>query len=91
MRPLPCTMSGTAVRKLSAHVVVYLLIALCLYPDDDYEEVAEKLTSMPASMPGARWEAPTRGAITQARQRLGFETVREVFRSQKDRLREAGR
>ncbi|WP_371826021.1 transposase [Nonomuraea turcica] len=68
------------VRKLPAHVVDYLLIALCLYPDDDYEEVAEKLTSMLASMPGARWEAPTRGAITQARQRLGPEAVREVFR-----------
>ncbi|MFI9836373.1 transposase domain-containing protein [Nonomuraea sp. NPDC051941] len=26
------------VRKLPAHVVVYLLIALCLCPDDDYEE-----------------------------------------------------
>ncbi|WP_127933653.1 transposase domain-containing protein [Nonomuraea polychroma] len=27
-------------------MVVYLLIALCLFPDDDYEEVAEKLTGM---------------------------------------------
>ncbi|WP_372455653.1 transposase domain-containing protein [Nonomuraea sediminis] len=27
----------------------------------------------------ACWEALTRGAITQARQRLGFEAVREVF------------
>jgi hypothetical protein len=52
------------VRKLPAHVVVYLLIALCLYPDDDYEEVAEKLMGMLALVPGARWEA-TRGAITQ--------------------------
>ncbi|WP_211589652.1 IS4 family transposase [Microbispora sp. H11081] len=68
------------VRKLPAHVVIYLLIALCLYPDDDYEEVAEKLTGMLALMPGACWEAPTRGAITQARQRLGSEAVREVFR-----------
>ncbi|WP_433357409.1 IS4 family transposase [Microtetraspora malaysiensis] len=68
------------VRKLPAHVVVYLLVALCLYPDDDYEEVAEKLTGMLALMPGAHWEPPTRGAITQARQRLGSEVVREVFR-----------
>jgi hypothetical protein len=67
------------VRKLPAHVMVYLLMALCLYPDDDYEEVAEKLTGMLAMVPGARWEAPTRGAITQARQRLGYGVIREVF------------
>ena len=66
------------VRKLPAHVVVYLLIALCLYPDDDYEEVAEKLTGMLALVPGARWQAPTRGAITQAHQRLGPEPVKDV-------------
>lgn len=28
---------------------------------------------------GARWQAPTRGAITQARQRLGTEPVKDVF------------
>ncbi|MEW9556237.1 transposase domain-containing protein [Nonomuraea sp. NPDC050783] len=67
------------VRKLPAHVVIYLLIALCLYPDDDYEEVAEKLTGMLALVPGARWQAPTRGAVTQARQRLGTGPVKEVF------------
>ncbi|GAA3700720.1 hypothetical protein GCM10022224_078210 [Nonomuraea antimicrobica] len=53
------------VRKLPTHVVIYLLIALCLCPDDDYEEVAEKLTGMLALVPGARWQAPTRGAIAQ--------------------------
>jgi hypothetical protein len=42
------------VRKLPAHVVVYLLVALCLFPDDDYEEVAEKPTGMLALMPGSR-------------------------------------
>ncbi|PZH09240.1 IS4 family transposase [Streptomyces sp. NTH33] len=67
------------VRKLPAHVVVYLLMALCLYADDDYEEVAEKLTGMLSYLPGSRWQAPTRGAITQARQRLGPEPVKEVF------------
>ncbi|MET9246762.1 transposase domain-containing protein [Nonomuraea sp. NPDC003709] len=41
------------VRKLPAYVVVYLLIALCLYPGDGYEEVAEKLTGMTALVPGA--------------------------------------
>ncbi|MFI7455739.1 IS4 family transposase [Nonomuraea sp. NPDC049714] len=67
------------VRKLPAHVVVYLLMALCLFADDDDEEVAEKLTGLLAAMPGSQWEPPTRGAVTQARQRLGAEVVREVF------------
>ncbi|MEU8404563.1 IS4 family transposase [Nonomuraea sp. NPDC048892] len=67
------------VRKLPAHVVVYLLMALCLFADDDYEEVAEKLTGLLAAVPGSPWEPPTRGAITQARQRLGSEVIREVF------------
>ena len=26
--------------KLPAHVVTYLTMAMCLFPDDDYEEVA---------------------------------------------------
>ena len=67
------------VRKLPAHLVVYLLIALCLFPDDDYEEVAEKLTGALSLMPGSHWQAPSRGAVTQARQRLGADAVREVF------------
>lgn len=67
------------VRKLPAHLVVYLLMALCLFPDDDYEEVAEKLTGSLSLLPGSAWQAPSRGAVTQARQRLGPEVVREVF------------
>jgi hypothetical protein len=67
------------VRKLPAHVVIYLLMALCLFADDDYEEAAEKPTGLLTAVPGARWEPPTRGAVTQARQRLGAGVVREVF------------
>jgi hypothetical protein len=58
--------------------VVYLLITLCLFPDDD-EEVAEKLTGALSLLPGPRWQAPSRGAITQARQRLDADVPREVF------------
>nr|WP_260408347.1 IS4 family transposase [Planomonospora venezuelensis] len=67
------------VRKLPAHVTLYLLMALCLFADDDYEEVTEKLTGLLTAVPGVRWEPPTRGAVTQARQRLGAGVVREVF------------
>ncbi|MFE4955961.1 transposase domain-containing protein [Streptomyces sp. NPDC056653] len=72
---------------------VYLLMALCLYGDDDYEEVAEKLNGMLSCLPGSRWQAPTRGAITQARQRLGPEPVKEVLampRGTADRACSAG-
>ena len=30
--------------KLPAHVTAYLTMALCLFPEDDYEEVATKVT-----------------------------------------------
>ena len=30
--------------KLPAHVVTYLTLGLCLFPDDDYEEVAARVT-----------------------------------------------
>lgn len=69
------------VRKLPAHLVVYLLVALCLFPDDDYEEVAEKLAGLLTSVSGVHWRPPSRGAITQARKRLGPEVVRELFGS----------
>lgn len=67
------------VRKLPSHLVVYLLVALCLFPDDDYEQVAEKLAGLLSGVPGAHWPPPSRGAITQARKRLGPEVVRELF------------
>jgi hypothetical protein len=68
-------------RKLPAHVMVYFAMAMCLFPDDDYAQVAEKLTGALAFAGGwdAGWRAPTSGAITQARSRLGFEPVKEVF------------
>jgi hypothetical protein len=67
--------------KLPPHVVVYLVMALALFADDDYEEAAARLTGTLASWgcwDGA-WEVPTSGGITQARQRLGYEPMRELF------------
>jgi hypothetical protein len=67
--------------KLPPHVVVYLVMALALFADDDYEEAAARLTGTLASWgcwDGA-WEVPTSGGITQARQRLGYEPLRELF------------
>ena len=67
--------------KLPPHVVVYLVMALALFADEDYEEVAERLTGALRSWGSwdQRWEPPTKGAITQARQRLGPEPVAGLF------------
>ncbi len=67
--------------KLPPHVVVYLVMALALFADDDYEEAAARLTGTLASWGcwDEAWEVPTSGGITQARQRLGSEPMRELF------------
>src|SRR3984957_5315990 len=67
--------------KLPPHVVVYLVMALALFADDDYEEVAARLTQNLRGWGGgdAGWEVPPRGGITQARQRLGPEPMAGVF------------
>ena len=67
--------------KLPPHVVVYLVLALALFSDDDYEEAAARLTGTLASWGcwDEVWEVPTSGGITQARQRLGYEPMRELF------------
>jgi hypothetical protein len=67
--------------KLPPHVVVYLVMALALFADDDYEEVAARLagTLQEWGCWEDGWEVPTSGGITQARQRLGAEPVRELF------------
>ncbi len=67
--------------KLPPHVVVYLVMALALFADEDYEEVAARLTETLQGWGcwGQDWEAPTKGAITQARQRLGPEPLAGVF------------
>jgi hypothetical protein len=67
--------------KLPPHVMVYFAMALALFADDDYEEVAARLTE---TLRGWGcwddvWEVPTSGGITQARQRLGFEPLQELF------------
>ncbi len=56
-------------------------MALALFADDDYREAAARLTGTLALW--GCWDgvggSPTSGGITQARQRLGFEPLRELF------------
>jgi Insertion element 4 transposase N-terminal/Transposase DDE domain len=67
--------------KLPAHVITYLTLALCLFPDDDYTEVATKVTGSLDRWGcwNAAWSVPTTSAITQARKRLGRNVFPELF------------
>jgi hypothetical protein len=67
--------------KLPPHVMVYFAMAMALFADDDYEEVAARLAGTLSGWGcwGESWGVPTSGGITQARQRLGHEPLRELF------------
>jgi transposase IS4-like protein/DDE family transposase len=67
--------------KLPAHVTAYLTMGLCLFGDDDYEEVATKVTGSLDRWGcwDASWSVPTSSGITQARKRLGRKMMAEVF------------
>jgi Insertion element 4 transposase N-terminal len=63
--------------KLPAHVVAYLTMAMSLFPEDDYEEVAAKVTGSLSEW--GCWNVPTASGITQARKRLGRDVMPEIF------------
>jgi hypothetical protein len=65
--------------KLPPQVMVYFVMALALFADEDYEEVAARVGGTLRGWGGQGWALPTSGGITQARQRLGAEPVAEVF------------
>ncbi len=67
--------------KLPAHVTAYLTLGLSLFPEDDYEEVATKVTGSLDRFGcwDAAWSVPTASAITQARKRLGRDVFPELF------------
>jgi Insertion element 4 transposase N-terminal/Transposase DDE domain len=67
--------------KLPPHVMVYFTMAMALFADEDYEEVAARLAGT-LGLWGcwdARWGPPTSGGITRARERLGFEPLQDIF------------
>ncbi|MFC8850034.1 MULTISPECIES: IS4 family transposase [unclassified Micromonospora] len=69
--------------KLPAHVTAYLTMALCLFAEDDYEEVATKVTGALTRFGcwDASWSVPTSSGISQARGRLGAPVMAEIFES----------
>jgi Insertion element 4 transposase N-terminal/Transposase DDE domain len=68
-------------RLLPAHVMVRFCQAMTLFSDDDYGEVMCKLVEGLRDMRSwsESWELPSTAAITKARQRLGWEPMRELF------------
>jgi hypothetical protein len=68
-------------RLLPAHVMIRFCQAMCLFFDDDYEEVMRKLVGSLKSVNSWRdnWKVPSTSAITQARQRLGADPLRTLF------------
>lgn len=68
-------------RLLPARVVVYYVLALCLFFEDAYEEVMRKLVNGLRVLGTWRddWQVPTDSAISQARQRLGAAPLAELF------------
>jgi hypothetical protein len=66
----------TRVRDLPSRVVVYLLLAGCLFTEVGYGRVWAKLTSGLVGMPVA---APGSSAMSQARRRIGPAPLRELF------------
>jgi hypothetical protein len=67
--------------KLPPHVMVYFVMALALFAEEDYEEVLTRLAEPLARWDcwDERWRVPGSSGLTQARQRLGFEVVKAVF------------
>ena len=67
--------------KLPPQVMVYFSMALALWSDDDYEEAWARLAGTLRDW--GCWDPSqadvTAGGLTQARQRLGHEPVKETF------------
>jgi Insertion element 4 transposase N-terminal len=68
-------------RLLPAHVMVRYVIALGLFFGQPYEEVMRQLTGTLQGLGSWEqdWKVPSASAVTQARQRLGAEPLRELF------------
>ena len=74
--------------KLPPHVMVYFAMAMALFAEEDYEEVAARLTETLVSWGcwDDSWGLPTSGGIAQARRRLGPEPLELLY----DRVGGAG-
>lgn len=69
------------VRRLPAHVMMRYVIAMGLFFDESYDEVMRRLVGNLRKLGSwdDDWQVPTKSAITQARQRLGPQPLKELF------------
>ena len=68
-------------RSLPARVMAYFSIGMALHSEGSYEDVFAQLTDGLSWASGwsESWSLPSKSAIFQARSRLGFEPVRDLF------------
>ena len=68
-------------RALPARVVTYFAIGMALHSEGYYEDVFAQLTDGLSWTTGweQSWSPPTKSAIFQARSRLGYEPLRDLF------------
>ena len=68
-------------RALPARVVTYFSIGMALHSEGSYEDVFAQLTDGLSWTTGweQSWSPPTKSAIFQARSRLGYEPLRDLF------------
>jgi len=75
--------AGARIRMLPPPLVVYLVLAMCLFADAGYEQVCQLLGQCPALRD--RWQAgplavpPSTAAVSRARVRLGSPPLRELL------------
>lgn len=68
-------------RALPARVTAYFAIGMALHSEGSYEDVFAQLTDGLSWASGwsQMWSPPTKSAIFQARSRLGYEPIRDLF------------
>ncbi|MGC5011321.1 transposase domain-containing protein [Streptosporangium sp. DT93] len=68
-------------RALPARLTIYYVLALCMFPDRNYDEIMRLLLNGLSwrSRWARSWEPPSASAISRARARLGAEPLRVLF------------
>ncbi|MEU4831679.1 transposase domain-containing protein [Streptosporangium sp. NPDC023615] len=68
-------------RALPARLTIYYVLALCVFPDRNYDEIMRLLLNGLSwrSRWARSWEPPSASAISRARARLGAEPLRVLF------------
>jgi Insertion element 4 transposase N-terminal/Transposase DDE domain len=73
-----CGRAGKKPGALSPQFMIYFTLALALFHQDSYDDVAENLVGAPG---GLDEPVPNRSSFTRARQRLGEGVLEAVFRT----------